>query len=216
MKTITTLSEIIRSELIRRGFSDFESKNKSRVIFYDDDAPFIKKCMNYDKDVDDIVTIKFFINNRLENLDYDKAFKKLWLNRFLSHEIGFQTMERFASQNTMCFLKLEKQIFNYYENFNKYLTGNTDSSNTGTDSKTSEMRNLESTLPQSEINLNVDDDILNYGDSNTLQKTKDNGLTTNKSSSNNFAINNLEQAIKLDYMQKILNKFEKKCFLKIW
>lgn len=216
MKTITTLSEIIRSELIRRGFSDFENKNKSRVIFYDDDAPFIKKCMNYDKDVDDIVTIKFFINNRLENLDYDKEFKKLWLNRFLSHEIGFQTMERFASENTMCFLKLEKQIFNYYENFNKYLTGNTNTTSSGTDTKNSEMRNLESTLPQSEINLNVDDDILNYGDSNTLQKTKDNGLTTNKSSSNNFAINNLEQAIKLDYMQKILNKFEKKCFLKIW
>lgn len=216
MKTITTLSEIIRSELIRRGFSDFENKNKSRVIFYDDDAPFIKKCMNYDKDVDDIVTIKFFINNRLENLDYDKAFKKLWLNRFLSHEIGFQTMERFASQNTMCFLKLEKQIFNYYENFNKYLTGNTDSSNTGTDSKTSEMRNLESTLPQSEINLNISDDELAYGDNNTIQKNKDDGLTTNKSSSNNYSINNLDSAIRLDYMGKILNKFEKKCFLKIW
>lgn len=216
MKTTTTLSEIIRSELIRRGFSDFENKNKSRVIFYDDNGPFIKKCMNYDKDVDDIVTIKFFINNRLNNIEYDKKFKKLWLNRFLSHEIGFQTMERFASENTMCFLKLEDQIFNYYENFNKYLTGNTDTTSSGTDIKNSEMRNLESTLPQSEINLNVDDDILNYGDSNTLQKTKDDGVTTNKSATNNFAINNLEQAIKLDYMQKILNKFEKKCFLKIW
>lgn len=216
MKTTTTLSEIIRSELIRRGFSDFENKNKSRVIFYDDNGPFIKKCMNYDKDVDDIVTIKFFINNRLNNIEYDKKFKKLWLNRFLSHEIGFQTMERFASENTMCFLKLEDQIFNYYENFNKYLTGDTDTTSSGTDIKNSEMRNLESTLPQSEINLNVDDDILNYGDSNTLQKTKDDGVTTNKSITNNFAINNLEQAIKLDYMQKILNKFEKKCFLKIW
>lgn len=216
MKTTTTLNEIIRSELIRRGFSDFENKNKSRVIFYDDNGPFIKKCMNYDKDVDDIVTIKFFINNRLNNIEYDKKFKKLWLNRFLSHEIGFQTMERFASENTMCFLKLEDQIFNYYENFNKYLTGDTDTTSSGTDIKNSEMRNLESTLPQSEINLNVDDDILNYGDSNTLQKTKDDGVTTNKSTINNFAINNLEQAIKLDYMQKILNKFEKKCFLKIW
>lgn len=119
-----------------------------------------------------------------------------------------------------------------------------ESNQTGTN--TSSDRSMTSTLPQSEVNLDVDNDQLTYADENTISKNKTNtsddsksrgsqdnegdNLTNgeNDSKRNNqqeaFTNNNgLTKTFMIDNLEKIYDMreriymdYDKKCFLQIW
>jgi len=115
-----------------------------------------------------------------------------------------------------------------------------------TGSNVSSDRELTSSLPQSEINLDVDNDVLLYGDSNTIAKNKTNTTNDEKSNSNrdttgetNANANEdstrdtkqdttgtqkslqktylLENLDKIyDMRERLFQDYDKKCFLHIW
>lgn len=95
-KHTTTVFDLLKSELIRAGESEFYTNN--RVVFFDDEHSFIKKIMKYDNDVEEIVTRMFFQGEKLLSPESDKQFKKAFVNRFLNRQISRQTVEDFSSQ----------------------------------------------------------------------------------------------------------------------
>lgn len=260
-KHTTTLMEIIQSELQRNGFNEFY--NFGQLSFNNDDYTFIQKVLRFDDDVKKIVDDKFFKGFRFNDERIDRYFKEAFTTRFMEREIGRQTVEAFASlvlyetiiREDYIFTVFGDDLYKYLENhvdFNSDEIENQiseenkdDVSNEKYDDNTvtkgtsvSDDREATSTLPQSEMNMNVDNDVLTFADDNTITKnkttnedetntnsqrdttgnTKTNGTqdTTGnqKSLQKTYLMENLEKLY--TSRERIFNDFDKKCFLHIW
>lgn len=260
-KHTTTLMEIIQSELQNNGFNEFV--NNGKLTFNNQYYAFIQKVLYFDDDVKDIVDKIIFKGFRFNDERIDRYFKEAFTTRFLDREIGRQTVEAFASlvlyetiiREDYIFTVFGNELYKYLENhvdFNSDEIQNqiseenqNDTSNETYDENTfskgtsiSDDREATSTLPQSEMNMNVDNDVLTFADDNTITKnkttttdddekfgirdttgnTKRNGTqdTTGnqKSLQKTYLMENLEKLYTT--RERIFNDFDKKCFLHIW
>lgn len=236
-KHTTTLMEIIQSELQRNGFNEFV--NDGKLTFYDQDFQFIQKVLRFDDDVKKIVDETFFKGFRLNNEKIDRYFKEAFTTRFLDREIGRQTVEAFAGLVLYeCLIREDyihtvfgSDLYKYLENhvdFTSDESQNQTYNNTSTSngSNVSEDREATSSLPQSEMNINVDNDVLSFADDNTITKNKttnedetdnnSNSDTTGnqKSLQKSYLMENLEKLYTM--RERLFNDFDKKCFLHIW
>ena len=215
-KHTTTLMDILRSELIKRGENEFI--NDGRLTFFDDKYAFIEKVAKFDDDVYDIVTIHFFGNRSYPDKTIDRNFKEAFTNRFMDRQIGRQTLEAFQSQVVTLFIQYSEYIYYTFGQLDSFIE-NKATSETHSDEQskqTSDYRGLEATLPQTEVNLNVTDDDLNYADTNNVNKTQSKGNSKANSNSENRTFNpdNLDKVFEMK--ERIMNKFDQKCFLQIW
>lgn len=257
----TTLFEIIESELDKQGFNEFV--NNGKLTFDDSSFQFIQKVLKFDDDVKNIVDNMFFKGFHFTDDKIDRYFKQSFLTRFLDREINRQTVEAFASQVLFYTIAREdyiytvfgNELYKYLENhvdFNSDEIANTISEELSEDTQkennasdrntkrnsTTDNRELSSTLPQSEINLNVDNDVLTYGDDNTISKNKNTGndsetIKGNRDSTGNSSKNGkqdttgntktLTKTYLLENLEKIytmrerlFDDYDKKCFLQIW
>lgn len=214
MKITTTLEEIIKSELINQGDSEFISKDKKRFIAFDDDGAFIKRILFFDDDVYNIVNHKFFLNETLDNVERDKDFKKHFISRFYAKQIGYQTIERFAGNVLSVFLNNQYFLNQYYNNLDDFINQLQESKSKDKGNTLNDSRLLESDLPQNQINLNVDDTVLNYGNLNriTRQRNQSDGSSDSIVSKKDLDI--LVQSREL--LNDVLSDFERQCFLYVW
>lgn len=215
-KHTTTLMDILRSELIKRGKNEFI--NDGRLTFFDDKYAFIEKVAKFDDDVYDIVTKHFFGNRSYPDKTIDRNFKEAFTNRFMDRQIGRQTMEAFQSQVVSLFIQYSEYIYYTFGHLDDFIE-NKATSETHSDeqsTETSDYRGLEATLPQTEVNLNITDDDLNYADTNNINKRQDKGNREANSNSENRTFNpdNLDKVFEMK--ERIMNKFDQKCFLQIW
>lgn len=260
-KHTTTIMEIIQGELQRAGLNEFI--NDGNLTFNNQEFQFIQKVLKFDDDVKEIVDNIIFKGFRFNDERIDRYFKQSFVTRFLDREIGRQTVESFASivlyetiiREDYIFTVFGNELYKYLENhidfnsdeiqnqINEETKDDTQNENykddaTSNGSNVSSDRELTSSLPQSEINLDVDNDILLYGDSNTIAKnktntdndenrtgnrdtvgnTKTNGTqdTTGnqKSLQKTYLMENLEKLYSI--RERLLNDYDKKCFLHIW
>jgi len=255
------LEEIIKHELIKKGFNEFY--NDGHLTFNDGRFRFIQKMIRFDDDVKHIVDDVFFKGYKFKDKKIDHTFKKTFINRFLNREINRQTFEDFASQVIYVTLTHEdyiKLIFSdeikhYFENHSttdtedlrnlisqvlqdENSTNNRQAHHDDTSVSITENREAQSTLPQDEINLNVDHDELTFADNNTISKNQntsknqsdDDSINHNMSDSNtstaedthhnqtvlnkNYQLDSLSQLF--DMKERLFNQYDKKCFLQIW
>lgn len=220
----TTLFDIIQSELILRGHDEFT--NDGKWTFFDDRFSFIKKIMKYDDDVKEIVNEVIFHGEKLEDEMIDDEFKKTFIKKFLENSINRQTVEAFSLQVVYTLYANKDYIMNVYK-VNDFLlnkrendnTGENNSTNTTVSDSMTDNRNLHSDLPQTEVNLNVDDTELDYGTTNTISRNKDRGNTETVSKQNdnnksNSIEYNIDSLIKIKGLLEIVFiDFNKNCFM---
>lgn len=211
MKTTTTLFEIIKSELLREGYNEFV--NNQHLTFFDHNFAIIRKIIKFDSDVESIVNDLFFVDEQLDIYENDVSFKKQFVNRFYNREIGFQTLETFSSQLIYVFMS-NKDYLNHIYNLDDFITSKSISTNESTGNTESDDRNLTSTLPQNEVNLNVDDTELDYGDTNTISKNRTKQSNDSATTGNDFNIDNVLKMKGL--LAEIFDEFDRKCFLQVW
>lgn len=204
--------DILQTELINDGHNEFFNNNQ--LTFFDDKFAFIKKTMRYDSDVAKIVNRMFFQEVSLNNPVSDKKFKQTFVNRFLNRQIAFQTVEVFSSQVVYVLLTKIDYLNSIYDDLDMYIQGKTQSDGDDTSTDQSDNRVLMSTLPQDQVNLNVDNTQLAYGDENTISRTKNQKTGNQKNTSSAY---NLDNLIKTQYLlEEVFTEFDKKCFLQIW
>lgn len=238
MKT-TRIYNILLGELYKRGYNYYRDEKTNKIVYLSDDS-LMQKILSYDPIVDDIVSIVFFNNNYLNLEEADIAFKYLWTSEFLNREIKYQTLELFSAKNTSLFYQYANIILAYFRDFDKYLTNTSETETTGTSNSTNTQSTISnkndiinsnsivSTLPQTEINMDLNNDTLTYADNNNISKTKNNsnsntdtknhtdGENIQKSSTRSYDISKLVTYTKTNILQEILNDFDKKCFLQTW
>ena len=218
------------------GHNEFFDKD-NRLVLFDNEHQFMRKIMSYDEDIENIVD-RLFNNMKLDNIIHDQHFKKTFFFRFINREINRQTIESFMLELTATFLTNQEYINRIYTDIEKYILGysetNQDNSQDSNDLKTSnstgntttDNRQARSDLPQSNINLDVNNTIMNSANENDISRNKQNNTQNNKdeSESHSSGVNNsisktyqLDQLFKTNnVLERIMNEFDKKCFLQFW
>lgn len=212
MKTTTTLHEIIQSELINSGNSEFFNENQ--LTFFDKDYSFVQKIMRYDEDIQKICDDMFFGNISLNTKESDLKFKREFINRFYNREIGLQTVEAFKSQVIYVFLTHFDYINYLYDELDDFIKMRNDSDTKDTGNKVADNRYLSSELPQNQINLNVENTVLDYGDLNTISRDKEDTIGNTKTQTKQYDLDNLLNSKNL--LMEVFDEFDRKCFLQTW
>lgn len=208
MQLTTTLKDILQAELINHGFNEFFNYigKKTQITDNNRSFAFIYKIMEYDSDVDSIVTTEFFNNFRISNVDADKYFKKIFCNKFIDREIAPQTVEAFASRVTALYMQRSVEIKVLYEKLEDYFLGKNESN----ESTRTGFNTVSATLPQDEVNMDLSADSQDYGDTNTINR----GFN-NKNSDSSVA--NPDNILKLNKeWEDIFVDFDLSCFSQIF
>ena len=227
MVTIT-LYDYIKSELIKQGFDEFKDEN-GKFVFMNEEYQFMTKILRYDEDVSNILD-KVFTGVSLRKREYDQHFKRAFLSRFADRSINRQTIEGFRLQLLSTFLSNEQFLNHLYEDVDKYITqtqeNNQNTSQEGTQSNdgntSTDNRQAYAELPQNNINLDVDDTVMHSANDNTIsrnkqtnqQETKNDSISESQGINRNYQFSELFKANGL--LDKVLDDFDKKCFLQVW
>jgi len=237
------LYDVIHSELDLRGFNELE--NNGKWTFHDPSFSFMKKISDYDKDIQDIMEGLIFKGERLIDENADKHFKKTFLLHFLNKSINAQTIEDFSMKVRTTFL-MNDEFINHIYDINSFLTneqtseqtgendsitkGKTKNEQTGKNEGVNENRNARTDLPQSQVNVNLDDTELDYANEFNLSKSKDGATNENTSigENENETIgktkgNTISRQYSMDNLIKIKGllesvfiEFEKNCFMQVF
>lgn len=227
----TNLYNIIESELQKKGYNDYF--NEGKITAFDKNFSLYHKMLAFDEDVSGIVTNVLF-NGFTFSTEVDTLFKKMFTQRFLNREINRQTVEAFTGKllyTTYAYQTYIETVFTdliAYANNEAMTTQNNANHNVAVNvadgTTISDGRQLESDLPQDNINLNVDNTVLDYGNRNSISRNKNKNDQTNTNTSdgtqNNTSVaivKNLEVLIRSSgVLDELFNIYDKSCFLQTW
>lgn len=216
--------QILRANLIKKGKNEFFNENK--YTGNSKQHRFIQKALRFDEDIEKIITEEVFADYRFPTQEVDHFFKKAFTNRFLNREIGRQTIEDFSSQVVFCSIIHEQEIEAIYHNFLSALSNENKSK--GLSEHISEHqsisegsdRSANATLPQDQVNLNLDKHDMAFADDNSISKNNNqsNSNGTDTTNTENSATNYNADTFKK--MQGLWNsyfdEYDRKCFLQTW
>lgn len=222
------LFTLIQSELIKKGLNEVVDEN-GNLIYFDDDKQFTNKILMYDDEVSKIID-DLFNGLSLSNIENDYHFKKVFVYHFLNRRINRQTKEAFQFQLLSTFLSQENYINAVYNDLDKYIsqqsdnkqTNNQNNTQTATSVSNNDSRSAYANLPQSNVNLDVDNTNMNTADDNTVSRSKQSSENTNKNEttgdnttvSNQFKLDELVKSSSL--FKNILDVFDVNCFMQIF
>ena len=255
--TTTTLYKYVESELFKMGHDQEIVDSQGNLVFFDDDFQVMTKIMTYDDDVTYIID-ELFKNVQLNELVHDFHFKKAFFYRFVNRQINRQTIESFRFELISTFLTYQDHINRVYDDLDKYVQGVSESNTTQKDTQenesesndtseqennqnttgntTTDNRNAQSSLPQSNVQLDVNNTIMKTADSNDISRNKqtnnqDSTNKTNTTSNSNSTVKSIgnsesetiNKMYKLDDLLKttnvlddIFNIFDRKLFMQFW
>lgn len=217
MKVTTRIIDILQAEYIDAGENEFwnGTGNDQQLSMFSGEWAFIRRAMRYDDPLTkQLVTNIFFQGFTLETPEADDHFKKSFINMFLTRQIAQQTVEAFSSRLLQVVCLHEDYINVAYTSARKFMTGGSDTEAHGTSKSTADNRNLSTTLPQDNINLNVDNTQLDYGDQNNISRNKATQETSNTTTGNSY---NIDAYLKtFGIFDLLFNEIDKQCFLHVW
>lgn len=222
------LYDYYKSKLIEKGLNEFVS-DTGELILFDNEFQFTTKILKFDDDIKQI-TNELFNQLMLEDDFKDQHFKRNFLMKFIHRKIGTQTIEMFQMELMTTFLTYEHYINSLYNDLEKYILNEniSNTQNTGDSSDESITNNITknrqafTTLPQNNINIDLNNDVLRSADDNTISNNSTDSTTTNTSQNNSESMNNsksynLDQLVKSNHLfNNILDEFDKRCFYQLF
>ena len=212
-KVTTSLSDIMQSELIKDGFDEMVDK-EGNLVFYDDNFSFIQKVLRFEPEVEKVVTSRLFGGLTFESELVDKIIKRLFIVRFFDREIAQQTLEAFSLQVQRVSLTYETYINESILNISKYVLGQSETTSSGDSENENNRRSLNADLPQDNINMSLQNDVLNFATTNDISKDLSKGKNNNETITNRYDINNLLKSKNI--LNNVMDEYDKKCFLQRW
>lgn len=258
------------NEFINNGdltYTDSHYQFIQKILYYDEDVQNIVtqkffKGFRFNNERVDKYFKEAFVSRFLDreiNRQTVEGFATQVLHTTITHEdyiytvFNSEEMEKYIQNHIYSFneenakqTQLETQNQTSNETYNEKQNQNNSSETKNNGSSNTSNREANATLPQSDINLNVDDDVLNFADDNTITRNKNNSNdtsnvkgqqdantdserngkqdqernqnqdtnTVNNGLTKNYMIDNVDKLY--DMRERIMNEFDKKCFLQIW
>lgn len=216
IKTTTRIIDIVTSIFQNNCISDMENDCKNQITFFDENYSYFKKISNFNDDTYKLMNKHFFRDNVLKSEKADREIKKIFFNRFLNREIGRQTFEIFLTELVHILYLYDDVLSFYYDNIEKYIATQKITKNNNSNENIVNNRSIFSTLPQENLNLDVNNDYMQFGDNNTISKTENLQKGEGENVLCDFDYNVIKNIINNNIVEKVINKIDKKCFLQVW
>lgn len=222
------LYDYYKTKLIEKGLNEFISET-GELILFDTEFQFTTKILKFDEDIK-LITNELFNQLTLEDDLKDNHFKRNFLMKFIHRKIGTQTIEMFQMQLMTTFLTYENYLNSLYNDLEKYILNENisvgqnsgESSDESISNNVTKNRQAFTTLPQNNINIDLNNDILRSADDNTISNNSTDSTTKNKSNNDSESMNNsksynLDQLVKSNHLfNNILDEFDKRCFYQLF
>lgn len=165
-KYTTTIHDYLRNELIEQGYNEFFQDNR-----FTEGKAFITQLIKDDETLVPIMLNLIFEHFFFTDAKLDDFFKKTFLYDFYFHEIRFQTIEMFKL-SLLAFMNEHKTYIEYiWENFADIISSGGSSTDSGKDESISKTRSATATQPQDNVNIDLNDDFMDYADTNDIQNS---------------------------------------------
>lgn len=218
MSSTVSLYNILESELVKAGLDPWFNKETNQLIKHGGSDAIIYRLASFDDDSYKVVNKAIFAGVTTGNDEADRYFKHMFVTRFMLREIKFQTLDIFRAKATSLLLSDSQyinQLFTKYDQLvNGTATGNTKANSNSNGSK--EERSANSTLPQDNTGLDLNNDVVDYADDTRYLKEKhqDESNSNQDSFNEKVDVNNL-LALRNEW-EKVLNKYDYELFRQIW
>ena len=146
----------------------------------------------------------------------------MFLYRFINRQINRQTVESFKMQLLYTFLNHQDFLNRLAKDLDQYLTNATEQEQINqqlTDgTTTNDNRQAFASLPQTNVNIDVNDTNMKSADDNTISRNKQkNNQQTDGTTKGTSKAYQLDQLLKSNgILDTILDDFDRKCFLQFW
>lgn len=215
MKTTTTLEDILRNEASKyKDWDDIFNNESGQLIRYGATNALIYQVATYTDMVSDLCNHAFFSGYTLSDQKADRFFKKMFVNRFLHREIGFQTVDIFRTRLIGLLMQYEQYIVNTYQNYDKMFSGHGETTTKQNAEGLNKQRYAHVSLPQNNVNIDLNNDIAEYADINDLTNNSSNNSNNSNTVTDKFSPDVLS---KLENVyQRLLDDFDRKLFLQVF
>ena len=188
VKTTSRLYDIIYGELERHRAEIYRSNNQ--IIF--NQANLMRKTLEY-KDQTFIKMLQETLFYGTSNINQRERFEREFLQRFINRVIKYQTVDLFSTF-LASFVSEFQELINYtYDKYDMLVTGQVETVSNNNSTSTNKTNSIYSNLPQSQINMNLDIDTLDYADDNTISKSRSSNSGTDRSTSSAYDIEALSK-----------------------
>jgi len=216
-KTTTSLYYIICSQLLNNGYNEFLSEDGNQLSFFDPNRRVMGAICAY-QDLNIRLSCQQTIFFGLSFLGIKRLrFEQEFINRFLNRNIKFQTYETARNLLVSYALQNMEMITELYsgENFiqSKSISTSTNAQNSESNSKNA---SLFTDLPQDNVNINLDENTLNYATNKTISKSNNTGNTSGNTSSTStaYSIDNMQKLY--EFRDKMFSDLDKLLFSQLY
>lgn len=203
MKTTTRLYDVIY-HTYNQLYGDFLRGHQ--INYFNRDFQFTAKIATYDEEVKTVCRSTIFYGLDFLDESVRERFESEFIARFLTRTIKFQTWEVLNWKLVAYTRGIKEILTDYYMNADKYLKADTLSDNSSENVSRSNTLDLE--LPQTQVDMNLDKDDYQFGDSVSHSKTRN--QDSGETHSQTFDIARLQEL--QNYHEDLFEDLDRKLF----
>lgn len=207
VKLYSILTSLIDNADIETNFT-----NKFNQLYHNNPNYNISRMIsNYQEDGNELTyLVQYYLTNGLQFLgDNRKRFEKELLSKFYNRKIKVQTIDLWNNLLVGFVSEHQDVIKNMYE-IDKWLKGQSNTRTTSDSQGENRTNNINSSQPQTQTNITLNQDSIDYADDLSINKVKSSNSNVSTYQSESHDLNTL-----IDY-QKITNEFWNKLDLALF
>ena len=215
MTRTITLYDLLKQEYLRTFYSDLMDKGRNQITFYNKKDRVLSRLIAYSKDDTDIIevarySIFYGLGNYLAE-DVRHQFEHDFINRFINRRFNYQTYEIVSAKLSSIVSSNANILNSVYDN--EFILG-LSNGNSVTDSSGNNRSNaINSSLPQDQVNMDLERELLEYADNNSINKSKFNQNSTTNNTNTKKSVEEVEKMLLLK--EKIWLLIDKTLFTQI-
>lgn len=215
MARTITLYDLLKQEYLRTFYSDLMDKERNQITFYNKKERVLSRLIAYSKDDTDIIEVArysiFYGLGYYLAEDVRHQFEHDFINRFINRRFNYQTYEIVSAKLSSIVSSNANILNSVYDN--EFILG-LSNGNSVTDSSGNNRSNaINSSLPQDQVNMDLERELLEYADNNSINKSKFNQNSTTNNTNTKKSVEEVEKMLLLK--EKIWLLIDKTLFTQI-
>ena len=215
MARTITLYDLLKQEYLRTFYTDLMDKGRNQITFYSKKDRVLSRLIAYSKDDTNIIEVArysiFYGMGDYLKEDVRHRFEHDFINRFINRRFNYQTYE-IVSAKLSSIVSSNADILNsVYDN--EFILAQSSGNSVTVTSGNNRSNAINSSLPQDQVNMDLERELIEYADNNSINKSKFNQNSTTNNSNIKKSVDEVEKMLLLK--EKIWLLIDKALFTQI-
>lgn len=215
MTRTITLYDLLKQEYLRTFYTDLIDKGRNQLTFYSKKDRVLSRLIAYSKDDTDILevarySIFYGLGDYLAE-DVRHQFEHDFINRFINRRFNYQTYEIVSAKLSSIVSSNADILDSVYDK--DFILGQLSGNSVNDSSGNNRSNAINSSLPQDKVNIDLERELIEYADNNSINKSKFNQNSTTNNTNTKKSVDEVEKMLLLK--EKIWLLIDKTLFTQI-